>query len=361
VSLVKYARVLGDTTERLWVERRSGEAWFPEVAARALADTPIPPGVTADDLLEELVLLPELPVQEDLDASFGEPPVTLYRSRSFFVSALFWFDGTTAIHEHAFSGAFRVLTGSSVHLPYVFNCQDAVTRRLAFGELVPGQAELLQAGDIRPILLGGDGIHSLFHLDRPSVTLVVRTYREPSATPRFKYLRPGLAFDPFYRDPDLHRQVQVLRALAELDPDRALKSATDLVRRLDLFHGFLVLNNWCELIERGASLDHLVDVMADRHGHLGAVLSDVFSERRRELALVARRRVLTDARHRAFLAVLLTRPPREARDAILATLFPGRGSANLMAELVREFSSQDRREQAGLALNPEELSFWGAA
>ena len=88
---------------------------------------------------------------------------------------LYWFASTTAIHDHAFCGAFSVLDGGSLHSQYSFtpsvNCGDGLT----LGTLESIRNERLRKGDVRTIHPYDGLIHSLFHIEHPSVSLVVRT------------------------------------------------------------------------------------------------------------------------------------------------------------------------------------------
>ena len=45
-----------------------------------------------------------LPEQMDVEAAFGNPPVTLFAGLRFHIDVYFWLDGTTEIHQHAFAG-----------------------------------------------------------------------------------------------------------------------------------------------------------------------------------------------------------------------------------------------------------------
>ena len=98
----------------------------------------------------------------------------MYRGRGFYIDVLFWLDGTTNIHQHGFWGAFQVLAGSSVHCRFGFDLAEEINHRLRIGKLRLLETELLGLGAIRKILGGELFIHSLFHLDRPSVSIVIR-------------------------------------------------------------------------------------------------------------------------------------------------------------------------------------------
>ena len=74
--------------------------------------------------------------------------ITLWRSWDTSVSALFWLDGTTSIHQHGFSGGVPGAGGGSLHAPYSFTVSEEVTHRLVLGYLRLDGPELLRAGDV---------------------------------------------------------------------------------------------------------------------------------------------------------------------------------------------------------------------
>src|SRR5260370_7932333 len=82
--------------------------------------------------------------------------------------------------------------------------------RLAFGRVSLKKAELLQKGDSRPIIGGKQMIHSTFHLDRPSLTVVVRTLGEINKLPQYSYLPPTIAYAQHHDVPSVRRLTQLL-------------------------------------------------------------------------------------------------------------------------------------------------------
>lgn len=348
-----YFEALGRSVEQGWSYRGNNEEHFPEVAARVLAEMPVPEEVDAVGVLQYLLTRRRLLPQEKL--GFGEPPVTVYRSRDFYISVLYWLDGTTSIHQHMFSGAFRVLVGSSIHARYDYFRQEAVNRRMHIGALEFEETELLQRGDVRQIVAGDAFIHALFHLDRPSVTIVVRTQREEGAGPQFEYLRPGLAFDPYYTDETLDRQLRGLRTLHSFAPDDALRSALDLIDVSDLFAGFFVVRVWSGF-DNVDHIDDLIEALVRRHGSLAQILSPVMAEKKRQQGIVIRRRLLQDPSHRLFLALLLNLPDRAAMDTILRARFPGQSTAALLGRWLEELNTPVLRGISGLRLSDVELA-----
>lgn len=207
------AATLGDTRESVY-------AGLERVAAEKLAAHNPSAHVSPADLVDYVLGAEALCKQADLDARFAEPPLSLYNGGHFDISALTWLDGTTSIHQHAFCGAFHVLAGSSIHSRYRFRAWETPEshQRAIAGDLELIDIEVLRAGDTRVIRRGASLIHALFHMIRPSVTIVIRTITdEPGAEVQYDYRWPGLAHDPFHKHAPTLRKLQYLRMLRALD------------------------------------------------------------------------------------------------------------------------------------------------
>ena len=111
---------LGLSVEEAWREANYSETAFPEIASKALADARLREKVTPWEIIRWLASEPQLPRQPDIEAMFGNPPITLFCGPRFYIDIYFWVDGTTEIHQHGFAGAFQVLVGSSLHSRYSF-------------------------------------------------------------------------------------------------------------------------------------------------------------------------------------------------------------------------------------------------
>ena len=202
---------LGRTVLDRWKRENFSLATFPEIA-RAALDQRSPAGqVDLAAFMRGFLLSDEQPLQTDSD--FGEPEVVVYSHPRFYIQLLFWMDGTTAIHQHEFSGAFHVMHGSSIHAHYEFDEAHPVTPYLRVGDVRMTKIELLESGRTVPIVSGRRAIHSLFHLDSPSVTVVVRTQHDPGTGPQFNYLPPHVAVDPLHGDLLTMRRKQLLDVL----------------------------------------------------------------------------------------------------------------------------------------------------
>src|SRR5258708_38433522 len=210
---MEFFQKLGSLVGRLWKERNYNEEYFPEVASRGLFELPPHQHVTFWDVAKWGLTAEHLPYQVDLSAKFGPPPLTVYSGRDFRIEVLFWVQGIPAIHQHSFSGAFHVMHGSSLQSLWEFEHTEQVAMRLAFGRVSLKKAELLRKGDSRPIIAGKQMIHSTFHLDRPSLTVVVRTLGEIDKLPQYSYLPPTIAYAQDHDVPAVERRTQLLRML----------------------------------------------------------------------------------------------------------------------------------------------------
>src|SRR4051794_29288413 len=153
-----FFKELGDTVQERWKRENFALAPFPEIARAALEARPPAKHVDLTALMRDFLLNDEQPFQTDSD--FGEPELVAYRHPRFYIQLLFWMDGTTAIHQHEFSGAFHVMHGSSIHAHYEFERARAVTPHLRVGNVRMKSIELLETGRTVPIYSGPQAIHS---------------------------------------------------------------------------------------------------------------------------------------------------------------------------------------------------------
>ena len=110
--MIPYFRGLGRHIEQLWLEHSYNEEIFPQLVQGVLDRDSPSEHVTVEDILDWIFSSSQAFRQPQYSYLFGEPPVMLFQAPRFYIEALFWFSGTTAIHEHSFSGVFAVLAGS---------------------------------------------------------------------------------------------------------------------------------------------------------------------------------------------------------------------------------------------------------
>lgn len=325
---------LGDQLEAAWRSADYDENVFPSLAAEGLRSAGLHEKYSAWQVLEWTLEQTELPKQRDVPGRFGEPPITIYSAPRFHIDVYFWFHGTTTTHQHAFCGAFQVMHGSSIHSWYEFDLKDKVNSFLEIGEMRLKTCDLLNIGDVQEILPGRQYIHGLFHLDHPSVSIVVRTDKSPLFLPQYDYQKPGLAVDPFFEQDATIKKIQVINGLlAAKRPD-----ADDLIKKLlinsDFHTSYLLLSavrnhlssNSVEQMFGGVSwrdrFNVLLVTVEERHSDRGDILRRVFAHHERLQDLVRRRSFVDNPDHRFFFALLLNVDGRERILSLIRDRYP---------------------------------------
>jgi hypothetical protein len=292
--------------------RRAGfdEASLPAIATGCLRKAALHEKISGHDVLAWAATA-TLPLQFDPGSSFGQPPITVFRGERFHIDVLCWLSSTTSIHQHRFSGAFAVLGGGSVCCDYRFHAEDRVDGRLLLGRLELLGASLLAPGDVQPIVAGDGYIHSLFHLEHPSFSLVVRTPGTAVETPQYEYLRNGIAFDPFHNPISLQRPIEALNVLFDTSPVLYLEAVADFVAKTEPLEALLLLLRQSRrLLSKRELAEAVVRQVVARHGERGRRLAEALRERERLNRTTDLRRRVRDPDHRFVLALVLNVPEK---------------------------------------------------
>ncbi len=336
---------LGHTVLARWKAENFSLTAFPAIARVALEENPPSEVVDIRELLRDFLLEDQQPFQTQ--SAFGQPELVVYDNPRFYIQLLFWLDGTTDIHQHMFSGAFHVLQGSSLHSRFAFEDAESISAHLRVGNLRVLDTQLLETGRTVEIVSGAGFVHSLFHLDSPSITVVVRTHTDPGTGPQFTYLPPHLAVDPFHADALTNRRKQILDVYEAIEDPEYEEIVSEMVAELDFERGFFILQNGVAHLQNLECWDAVWDIFAQKHGRLAPLVAPTLEEILRRDALVALRGYITEPEHRFFLALLLNVPGRPQILEMIAHRFPGPPEATMdrwLAEL------GDSNEEATLLL-----------
>lgn len=341
---------LGALIEQRWRDSNYDESIFPRLAAEALCEANLTNRTDPWEIIRWVHSTPNLPEQMDVEARFGNPPVTIFVGPRFYIDAYYWLDGTTSIHQHSFSGAFQVLLGGSVHSKYTFEEEQEINPHFLIGKIHLTDVSLLERGDIRQIIPGRDFIHSLFHLDRPSVTITVRTHKIPATGPQYSYFKPSIAINPFFENPSLMKKTQSVSLLLGMKHPQVDSFIADLIDSSDFHTAYSVLKKafdvLChreleELFGVSPSFERfhaLVERARRRHGRLADLLAPVFEEEWRQTEIARRRAEIKHENHRFFLALLMNVPNRVAILNLVKQKFPNADAVQLIVDWLRELS-----------------------
>ena len=325
---------LGERIQKAWNAVDNDEEKFPAIAAEFLRAEDLTSKISPWEILEWGLKQTELPRQKDVNANFGEPPVTLYTAPKFFIDIYFWFEGTTSVHQHSFCGAFQVLHGSSIHSWYDFEPEIDVNKFVRLGRMHLKVCELLETGAVQEIWGGRRYVHSLFHLDSPSATICVRTEKSPLELPQYNYHKPSLAIDPFYEEETIKKKQQIVTAMMRAKRSNVDECVTELIAGSDFQSTYQILNmlrhsmnsnQIDQLFGTGSVKERFESFMQtarQRHGEKLDRLEDVFRYSDRINEIVRRRNFVTNLEQRFFLALLLNVEGRDRVYSLIKQRFP---------------------------------------
>lgn len=339
---------LGNRVEKSWCRSNYNEGIFPEIVLNELSTSSVLGKPDHVDIIKYLFKDDFNIRQPNSQTLFGQPPVVLFQAQRFFIEALFWFSGTTSIHEHAFSGAFLVLSGSSVHSQWRFSTKKTINSRMKCGELSRVSTEILHPGDVRAIRPGNQLIHQLFHLEVPSVTLVIRTYVDRDHLPQFEYLLPGLAIDHEDRESLRTRRLILLDAMARGQIGGLKQFGSMLLGSTDLETAYHVLSTLSRTKIDTANIEELLSCARENHGDIIDLFWEVCQEQRRTRIITRLRSKVLEPRARFLLALLMLMRDRES---ILESIHLQYPEIDALTAIEKSLEEMNRKSVIGFELN----------
>jgi hypothetical protein len=319
----EYLTSLASTVESEWSRIGRRPELFSDAALRALIVAPPTSALSSQSLTDFILYNETLPVQTHWRSDFAEPSVTLHRTDSFAIEVNFWVDSTTAIHDHGFAGAFAVLEGRSIQTAWRFEQRSAPSPDVLLGEFRTDSYKLLLPGETWAILPGRTFIHSLFHISRPSATLVVRT---DSGAIRFSerpflFFPPGLGFDPFAVDQQLQKQIETIDFLRRTS-GRHWDAVEGLIERRSLTISGLcrILVHAVESGIAGRVCRQIAVASAQQFAQLDGIIQRVADYLLRQRSLVRLRANVHSENGRLLLALLLLFEEREPIISVLGKM-----------------------------------------
>lgn len=315
-----YFQRLGQTVLERWQQENFSLDVFPELARAAIDEAPPSDHVEIGEMIREFLSNDDQPFQSE--SGFGQPELIAFNDTRFYIQILFWLEGTTEIHQHEFSGAFHVMQGSSVHSEFDFVGARSVTPHIRTGELRVKRVELLETGRTVPITSGRECIHSLFHLDTPSITVVVRTHHDPGTGPQYNYLPPHIAVDPLHADALTTRRKQLLDVMETIGDPGYAALVGEMLERLDFERGFSILRYAMPRLQDLGVWEEALAAFGEKHGDLAKGVPDTLAECHRRENITRMRHHIDHPDHRFFLALLMTVRNRADIHALIGGRFP---------------------------------------
>lgn len=333
---------LGRTIDAEWSKVKYDVSQFPTVAEGCLLSTDLS-GIDIQEVCDWVINSTDFVPQVNIDSGFGQPPLTVYSSDNFFIEVLFWLSATTSIHQHNFSGIFYVLSGSSIHTVFSFREEHKINDHLSFGDLITEKIEFLNKGSHRKILPGNSFIHSLFHLDHPSASLVIRTFEDKLKPIQYEYHRPHVAINSFYNNQRLRRQLEILRMMKVSANPNFLKSLNEFAEQCDL-HSFIEVNKNLALenLLTNDAIENLLTIARRKHGQFINFIAPLFAEIDRVNSIRIGRISITQPDHRFFMALLMNAENRKHVDQIIRQRYPQEEPANLVTNWIHDLNKEQK-------------------
>ncbi len=346
---MKFDRFIGDLRRRIGARRKSGKPEdFVELAAGELARLELHRRIDPRELLQAIV------ADGGIAAQFGaEEVIPLHEDGRYGIYAHFWIDRIASPHTHNWYGAFQVLSGTSIYAEHAFVERGRIDADLRFGRLRVERAGVLRPGDVRPVRAFLPHIHSIFHIDRPSVSLSVRG-NAPGSAERgtLDCWAPGLAVKTVWSSGVVDARLKSLDVIARTDPAAYDAALEELIRRADLRTLFFALDQG---VRRHTRPERLRRVVLAQRPRLGAEVATVLAAAqdgvRTRWFERARARV-PSPEHRFFLGLLCVCRDREGIFELLLQRYPGTDPVALLTRWLRELASPS----SGISPSPLELS-----
>lgn len=327
---------LGTAVDDSWREKYYDSQALPEIACEELQRADLASKLSYEDVLASVMAMTTLQESYDKFSNFAQ---TLWRGTHFYIECLLWLDSTTSKHQHGFTGAFQVIDGTSCHSTFRFARSEHINDRMEVGSVGWLDTEILRKGDIQEIIGGEKYIHSLYHLEEPSMTLVLRTYGLPTYRPQWKYYTPSVRVDPFIQNSGieytLKKKVQAINVGWRCSIELGDELANQWLETCDVETAFRFLIG----AARPESNEDADTWRAAVHKRLtrrwpatwpaceNALESNVLSE---DLAL--RRKKIADPEQRFVLAMLMNVPDRQTILDLVAAKFESKEPHTVIAD-----------------------------
>ncbi len=306
MSLALLERVR-DQVERDFRQVNFDHDRFADIAEAALIGADVATNFHFDfDELTRWVLQPDHVAPRDGSRLFSNLPVNVASGTGFFVEMLLWTTSTPSIHQHSFSGAFTVARGSSIHSQFRIETLERITEAV---QLVKGSldtTEALKPGMVRRINAGSQLTHSTFHLDEPTISIVVRTMYEPWHQPQLSLLPPNYTYAPAWlrRDGQIDYLARAFQVMSAISAPDFMQVALDRFGDLDFGRALLLLVETFPLFI-GPDLERVLARFMEAHGRLADGLPAVAKRHDLEARIGRLRHVTSDEHERFALAALM--------------------------------------------------------
>lgn len=163
-------------------------------------------------------------------SSFSDVYYRLFDNGKFWVEVLNWWGSDINIHDHDFSAVQYQLKGSALNVEYEFSPLGKPKEGVVVGDYSIRNAALWRPGRHSIVRPGRIAPHNICHIDRPTVSLLIRTHPHAEFGPQWNYFPPGVASSYGVADAVFRKNIKSLRLLAAHDEVSFREAVADFAR-----------------------------------------------------------------------------------------------------------------------------------
>lgn len=150
-------------------------------------------------------------------SEFSELHLKLFDNGKFYIEILNWIDNDTSIHDHGFAGVLVQLQGTGINAMYSFEEEEKVSHNLKLGSVKLDKVEISSKGCVRVIPCGREEKHAVFHIEQPTISLIIRTHPITELSPQLNYFPPYVLIDHSATSLIFNKRLKYFRILSRLN------------------------------------------------------------------------------------------------------------------------------------------------
>lgn len=333
---MRFDRFIGSARKRVRAALRKARTPhdFTELATETLTALELHRSIDPDALLKDVL------VGGGVDVDFGAPEILpLHEDDDFAIHAHFWVDRIATPHTHNWVGAFQPLMGSSIYGEYVFDEHERIDADFRIGALRTRRMVMLGPGDVAAVRSGLALVHSIHHVDRPSVSLSIRRNAPDHALGTLDCWRPGVAVKTVWSHGSVDARRKTLAIIAATDPKRYDAALEAVLEHADLRTTFYLLDHG---LQRHSRPERLARVAFAQRRRLGTAVETVYraaQDRVRSRWFVRMRSRVRTLDERFFLGLMCDAPDRTTVFRLLQAHRPGRDPVAFLVRSARALAA----------------------
>lgn len=186
----------------------------------------------------QLLQEPQIATQQ-VPSTFSDMYFKLFDNGRFLIEILNWWGGHVNIHDHDFTAVQFQLKGKSLNVVYDFDEQEKFGA-LTFGKLNVRNASIWNEGSKNIVRHGNLDPHCVFHIGRPTTSLLIRTHPTSRLGAQSNYF-PSLKAHYYVNSTVQRKKLTGLSLLSKSQPHEFKKCLNIFLNEQSLSENFFML------------------------------------------------------------------------------------------------------------------------